>query len=76
MHPTTLTLNVSGKDPDTLQTNLTTAVDTAITQAMAMGHRHGIMVTQHDYNDFTVTLHPDVPYGQAREERRFGRAHG
>ncbi|MGY2747610.1 hypothetical protein [Arthrobacter sp. UYCu723] len=76
MRPTTLTLDVSGEDPDTIQTNLTAAVDTAITQAMAMGHCHGIMVTQHAYNDFTVTVHPDVPFGQTREERRLGNTPG
>ncbi|MDQ1060428.1 hypothetical protein QFZ23_004329 [Arthrobacter globiformis] len=75
MRPTTLTLEVSGKDPDTIQTNLTAAVDTAITQAMAAGG-HGILVTQHTYNDFTVTLHPDVPYGQTREERRLDKTPG
>lgn len=75
MRPTTLTLDVSGEDPDTIQTNLTAAVDTAITQAMA-GGRHGVLVTQHAYNDFTVTLHPEVPFGQTREERRLGNTPG
>ncbi len=54
-----------------IQDNLTAAVDAAREQAMLVGN-HGIMITQHDFGSFTVALSPDVPYGQTREQRRFG----
>lgn len=63
-------LEVTGEDPESLQINLTTAVDQACTAAMRLGD-HGIMVTQHNFSFFTVRLSPEVPYGQTWERREF-----
>lgn len=65
-------LEVTGEDPESLQNNLTAAVNEVCTLAVRLG-RHGIMVTQHDFNSFTVRLSPDVPYGQTWEQRKFGK---
>lgn len=72
MRTTHPVLEVTGQDPDSLQDNLTAAVNEACALAMRLG-RHGIMVTQHDFNSFTVRLSPDVPYGQTWEQRKFGK---
>ncbi len=66
-------LEVTGQDPESLQNNLTAAVNEACELAMLIGG-HGILVTQHDFNSFTVSLSPDVPYGQTWEQRSFGRS--
>lgn len=66
-------LEVTGQDPESLQSNLTAAVDRARATAMGLG-RHGIMVTQHDFDFFTVRLSPEVPYGETWERRDFQKA--
>lgn len=32
--------------------------------------RHGILVTQHSYTSYTVTLSPEVPFGMTMERRQ------
>jgi hypothetical protein len=70
-----LGLGVTGQDPEAIQENFTAAVDAAREQAM-LGRGVGIMITQYDFDSFTVALSPDVPYGQTREQRRFGNIPG
>lgn len=48
-------LEVTAQDAESLQINLTAAVEQARDVAMSVG-RHVIMVTQHGYNFFTVKL--------------------
>lgn len=63
-------LEVTAQDAESLQINLTAAVEQARDVAMSVGC-HGIMVTQHGFNFFTVKLSPDVPYGETFEQRNF-----
>lgn len=65
-------LEVTGHDPESLQNNLSAAVNEVCTLAMRLG-RHGFMVTQHDFASFTVSLSPDVLYGQTWEQRKPGK---
>jgi hypothetical protein len=62
-------LEVTGQDPDAVQDNLTAAVHAAREQAMLVGG-YGIMITQHDFDSFTVAPSADVPYGQTYEQRQ------
>jgi hypothetical protein len=65
-------LEITAHDPDTIETDLNTAVDIAVDIARehAMQDRlHGILVTQHGYSSYTVAVSRDVPYGQTHERR-------
>ncbi len=62
-HHIGLILEVTAHDPDTINNDLTTAEEIARSHAM-QDCRHGILVTQHNYTSFTVTVSADVPYGQ------------
>jgi hypothetical protein len=55
-----------------LQDDLTIAIDLVRLEAIEDG-RHGILVTQHSYTEFTVTISEKVPYGETREARLLGR---
>lgn len=70
MRTSHLVLEVTGQDPESIQDNLTAAVEQACTAAVRRGS-HGIMITQHDFNSFTVMLSEEVPYGQTWERRQF-----
>lgn len=60
------TLLVRADDRADLEAKLNLAE--ARLQAIALAFRdRGIMVTRHSAWDFTVELHPDVPYGQTHE---------
>jgi hypothetical protein len=63
-----LVLEITAYDPDTVETDLNTAVEIAREHAMREC-RHGILVTQHGYTSYTVAVSRDVPYGQTREWR-------
>jgi hypothetical protein len=67
-HHSDMVLEITGRDPDTLEKDLNTAVDVARGYAMQEG-RHGILVTQHDFTSYTVRVSRDVPYGQTHERR-------
>jgi hypothetical protein len=61
-------LEVRGDKAQQIREDLNGAVDRAISHAKKVG-RHGVLVTQHSYTFYTVTLSKDVPYGQIRERR-------
>ena len=61
-------LEVRGDKPLQIREDLDRAVDSAIAHAVK-GGLHGVLVTQHSYTYYTVTLSNDVPYGQIRERR-------
>lgn len=67
-----LVLEITAHEPGTIETELNTAVETVLTQAMRE-RSSGILVTQHGYNRYTVALSPDVPYGETRERREWDR---
>lgn len=56
----------AGTGWETLQRQLESAADEVRIAAMA-DKRHGILVTRHRPDTFTVTLSPDVPYGMTYE---------
>ena len=62
-------LEITAHDPDTIETDLNTAVEIVREHAM-QDHRHGILVAQHGYTSYTVAVSRDVPYGQTHERRR------
>ncbi|MHC6219841.1 hypothetical protein [Arthrobacter sp. MMS24-S77] len=72
-HLPDLVLEITAHDPGTIETELNTAVETLLAQALRERSR-GILVTQHGYNRYTVTLSPEVPYGQTHEHREWDRA--
>lgn len=59
---------VRGDTPDQIRNDLNSAVDRAIGHAIKIGI-HGVLVTQHSYTFYTVTLSDNVPYGQIEERR-------
>lgn len=61
-------LQVRGDDARQIREDLNGAVDQAVNHALRVG-RHGVLVTQHSYTFYTVTLSKDVPYGQIQERR-------
>jgi hypothetical protein len=63
-----LVLAITAHDPDTVETDLNTAVEMARENAMQES-RHGILVTQHSYTSYTVAVSRDVPFGQTHERR-------
>lgn len=56
----------TGTGWETLQSQLQSAADKVRLAAMT-DKRHGILVTRHRQNTFTVAVSPDVPYGMAYE---------
>lgn len=62
-------VEVTGQDPDSIQKNLTAAVNAVRAAAMTAGQ--GILITQHDFDHFTVSPSSGVPFGQTREQRAF-----
>lgn len=54
-------LEVDGDDAETLQADLGAAV--AIASSSTHGCGGGVLVTQHDYWSFTVTVSPEIPRG-------------
>ncbi|MET3175352.1 hypothetical protein [Arthrobacter sp. UYCu721] len=63
-----LVLEITAHDPDTVENDLNTAVEMAREHAMQES-RHGILVTQCSYTNYTVAVSRDVPYGQTHERR-------
>lgn len=61
---------VKANDPRTLESALNLAVEEAQDSAMILGN-HGILVTQHSHSHYTVSLSPEVPYGQTFERREW-----
>ncbi|MHC6219527.1 hypothetical protein [Arthrobacter sp. MMS24-S77] len=68
-HHSDLVLEISAHDPDSIENDLNTAVEIAREHAMKE-YRHGILVTQHSYTSYTVTVSGDVPYGETHERRK------
>ncbi|WP_314192294.1 hypothetical protein [uncultured Arthrobacter sp.] len=61
-------LEIRGDKAQQIREDLNGAVERAIGHAKKVG-RHGVLVTQHSYTFYTVTLSNDVPYGQIQERR-------
>lgn len=61
-------LEITAHDPETIESDLNTAVEIARMHAM-QNHSYGILVTQHGYTSYTVAISRDVPYGQTHERR-------
>jgi hypothetical protein len=61
-------LEITAHHPDTLENDLNAAVEIAREQAMKEC-RHGILVTQHGYTNYTVAVSRDVPFGETHERR-------
>ncbi|MDQ1060838.1 hypothetical protein QFZ23_004803 [Arthrobacter globiformis] len=66
--PPTFTVTITAHDAQNLQTELHLAEQSARKHATVL--RQGILVTQHDYATYSVTVSPEVPYGQTREQRK------
>lgn len=64
-----MVMRITAHDPDTIEKELNAAVDIARAHAM-LERRYGILVTQYDYSTYTVTISPNVPYGQTHEQRK------
>jgi hypothetical protein len=67
-HQLTLAIEVKVDSAAHLHERLDAAVETACQKAIQHG-KHGILVTQHGYGNFTVALSPEVPYGLTLERR-------
>jgi hypothetical protein len=63
-----LRITVTARDRTSLQRQLDEAVTVAMTRAMRDGCQ-GILVTQHNYDSYTVALSDDVPFGLTREHQ-------
>lgn len=61
-------VEVRGDKAQQIREHLNVAVDRAIDHGRKVG-RHGVLITQHSYTFYTVTLSKDVPYGQTQERR-------
>lgn len=62
-HAAAKVLKVAGDDVTGIETALNAAVLVAQETAMKQG-RHGVLVTEHGFNSYTVTVSGDVPFGQ------------
>jgi hypothetical protein len=69
-HTVAKVLKVAGDDVAGIETALDAAVLVAQEHAMKQG-RHGVLVTQHGFNSYTVTVSDDVPFGQTHERRQW-----
>ncbi|NUU31939.1 hypothetical protein HNO80_10075 [Arthrobacter sp. C9C5] len=58
--------HVTADEPHLIAERLDAAEEQARARALVEG-KHGILVTRHGSNSFTVSLSPDVPYGTTRE---------
>ena len=65
---TAFILEVRGDKPGQIREDLDLAVKRVISHAVEIG-QHGVLVTQHNYCLYSVTLSEDVPYGQIEERR-------
>lgn len=63
-----LPITVTARDRASLEGQLDEAVTAAMTRAMRDGSQ-GILVTQHNYDSYTVALSDDVPFGLTREHQ-------
>lgn len=61
-------LTVTVSDRQSMDSELDAAVSAAKTHALA-GKSHGILVTRHGVNQFTVDLSETVPFGLTREHQ-------
>lgn len=68
-----LVLEITAYDADTVENDLNAAVDIVRHHVIREG-RHGILVTQHGYARYRVTVSPDVPFGQTHERRELGQS--
>lgn len=59
-------LEICSDKPHQVHEHLNVAVDRAIAHAIKIGS-YGVLVTQHSYRLYSVSLNTDVPYGQIRE---------
>jgi hypothetical protein len=67
-NPAAIVQAVTGNDPATIEANLNLAVEIAQGHAIREGSR-GVLVTQHGFTSYTVTVTADVPFGQTQERR-------
>jgi hypothetical protein len=67
-HNSLLSIKVNADSPGEIQLRLDAAVETARKNALGLG-KHGILVTQHDFGNFSVALSPEVPFGLTLERR-------
>ncbi|WP_156367614.1 hypothetical protein [Arthrobacter sp. Leaf69] len=56
----------AGTGWNTLQDQLDTAHE-AIKSLAISGRRHGVLITRHSHDTYTVTVSPEVPYGMTYE---------
>lgn len=57
---------MNADNPTDLHEKLNAAVESA--RKNAIKQRHGILVTQHGFGSFSVTVSRDVPFGQTVEK--------
>ncbi len=60
------TLRVTVTDKATMDAELNAAVD--MSREKAMRDRHGVLITRHASDSFTVAVSADVPYGITQEK--------
>jgi hypothetical protein len=66
-HSRKITINpAAGTGWEAVQRQLESAAEEARRAAIS-GKRHGILVTRHRQDTFTVALSPEVPYGMTHE---------
>lgn len=65
---------VRGDTAHQIRNDLNNAVDRAVGRAIEIGS-HGVLVTQHSYAFYTVTITDEVPYGQIQERRATDAVH-
>ncbi len=63
-------LTVNADDQESLNHDLSKAIETAELEAQLMGGA-GVLITQHDYWSYTVTPTFEVPFGQRTEQRQW-----
>ncbi|MDR6417703.1 hypothetical protein [Pseudarthrobacter sulfonivorans] len=51
-----------------LEEKLESAVGTARDQALMGCHNRGVLVTRHDFDHYSVSLSPQIPFGLTREQ--------
>ena len=63
-------LTVRVADRTDMEAQLEQCVTRLRDRALALGDR-GILVTRHSASDFTIELHPEVPYGITHEREEW-----
>ncbi len=63
---TDLILRVTVKDKATMDAELNAAVD--MSREKAMRERHGVLITRHASDSFTVAVSAEVPFGITQEK--------